>query len=312
MSKEFRNSLINRLKEKYGMVQNAGNGHTLFYVPSADFYVYFRYSKLFGSGKSVQKTFYGLRKADLDLMQGKKSFVCFLTDNNEKNVLLPFLQYENYFFGTSPSSDGQFKVTMSFKPTGTELYINNVGTFSTESYLGTEMLLNVTISKTIVPELTHSQIQSLIGSIGIKKGFDIWFPKNDKIRIDDSVVDIRHIRDSLPNYGREIDHIISEIDVIWLDNTIPVSFYEVEHSTPIYSGLLRFNDVLLTVPNVENFNIVANNDRENKFGKEINRPTFKQNKLIDKVAFLDYENIFNWHTNLFGKAYSPSEKEKKE
>jgi len=86
-------------------------------------------------------------------------------------------------------------------------------------------------------------------------------------------------------------------------NQIPVSFFEVEHSTPIYSGLLRFNDVLLTIAGVDNFNIVAEKTRENKFGREINRPTFKQNKLIDKVTFLDYENIYHWYYNLYGEKY---------
>ncbi|HPX75031.1 MAG TPA: hypothetical protein PLW77_00460 [Bacteroidales bacterium] len=46
-----------------------------------------------------------------------------------------------------------------------------------------------------------------------------------------------------------------------------------------------FNDVLLTITGVENFNIIADNERESKFGREIRRPTFKQNKLIDKVTF---------------------------
>jgi hypothetical protein len=122
--------------------------------------------------------------------------------------------------------------------------------------------------------------------------------------LDNSILDVSKIRDSLPSYGSEINHIISEIDVIWLERAKPASFYEVEHTTPIYSGLLRFNDVLLTIPDVGNFNITAPEDRENKFGKEINRPTFKQNKLIDKVAFIDYENIYNWYFNLYGIEYA--------
>jgi len=40
-----------------------------------------------------------------------------------------------------------------------------------------------------------------------------------------------------------------------------------------------------------------------KFEREINRPTFKQNHLIDKVTFLDYANIYNWHFNLYGTAF---------
>lgn len=111
------------------------------------------------------------------------------------------------------------------------------------------------------------------------------------------------MRENLPAFSPEIDNIISEIDVIWMQNSKPVSFFEVEHATPIYSGLLRFNDVLLTISGADNFNIVAENERERKFGREINRPTFKQNKLIDKVTFLDYENIYHWYYNLYGKAY---------
>ncbi len=117
------------------------------------------------------------------------------------------------------------------------------------------------------------------------------------------LVDSFHVREKLPYYNQDIDRIISEIDVIWLHQTKPVGLFEVEHSTPIYSGLLRFNDVLLTVAGVENFNIIAESDREGKFGREINRPTFKQNRLIDKVTFLDYKAVYQWYFNLFQKYY---------
>ncbi len=66
---------------------------------------------------------------------------------------------------------------------------------------------------------------------------------------------------------------------------------------------LRFNDVFLSVAKTENFNIVAPIDRENKFSFQINRPTFKQNKLIDKVSFINYENIYSWYYNLTGYKY---------
>jgi hypothetical protein len=154
-----------------------------------------------------------------------------------------------------------------------------------------------------IPNLTHSQIQFLIGSIGISKGYNIWYPESDKTKIDFTIVSPEKIIDKLPIFNKEIDHIISEVDVIWFDNLKPISFYEIEHSTPIYSGLLRFNDILLTLNGVKNFNIVSPNEREGKFGREINRPTFKQNKLVEKVTFLDYENVYVWYNNLTGKRY---------
>lgn len=156
-----------------------------------------------------------------------------------------------------------------------------------------------------MPNLSHSHVQSLIGAIGLKKGYNLWFPDSDKIKMDSSIIDNSKVLEKLPTFGSEIDNIITEIDVIWLKNRKPVSFFEVEHSTPIYSGLLRFNDVLLTIAGADNFNIVADNEREGKFSRELGRPTFRQNKLINKVTFLDYENIYNWYYNLTKVLYEP-------
>lgn len=80
-------------------------------------------------------------------------------------------------------------------------------------------------------------------------------------------------------------------------------FFEVEHSTPIYSGLLRFNDILLSIGYVEEFNIIAQDERENKFGLEINRPTFTKSKLIEKTIFISYESIYRRYFHLTGKYY---------
>lgn len=236
-------------------------------------------------------------------MQSKKSFICLITDDETKNLFIPFQQFESYFFETVPSRDGQYKTLSFFKPTGSEIYFAGIGKFNAENYFSLDDILNITQIKISIPELSHTQIQSLIGSIGIRKGYNIWYPESDKQKIDSNIVDYTRIIEKLPSFNKDIDHIISEIDVIWLDKSKPISFYEVEHSTPIYSGLLRFNDVLLTIAGADNFNIVADNERESKFGKEINRPTFKQNKLIEKVTFLDYANVYNWFHNLTGKYY---------
>ncbi|NJN80409.1 MAG: hypothetical protein HC797_08020 [Anaerolineales bacterium] len=132
----------------------------------------------------------------------------------------------------------------------------------------------------------------------MEKGYKIWYPQNDKEAIEKSVIDDVAILPSLPHFENSINSIISEIDVIWFDANKPVNFFEVEHSTPIYSGLLRFNDVLLTIGKVDNFNIVADSERESKFGREVNRPTFRASKLSEKVTFLNYQNIYQWFINI--------------
>ncbi len=306
MTNIYYQKVIEKIEESFGAPKRIGSGYTLFHFPSADIIVYLRYSKISVASKNVLKAFYGLRKEDIDIMQSKKSkksFICLITNDESKNLFIPFQQFEEYFSTIKPSNDGQYKTLSFFKQTGSEVYFSGIGKFSAEPYLDIKTILNVSKNKILIPDLTHSQVQSLIGSIGISKGYNIWYPESDRIKIDFKIVSEHKIIEKLPSFRREIDHIISEIDVIWLDSRLePISFYEVEHSTPIYSGLLRFNDILLTL-GVKNFNIVAPNEKESKFGREVNRPTFRQNKLIDKVTFVDYESIYTWHTNLTGKQH---------
>jgi len=305
MANEFYQNIIKKIETKFGKIKRIGLGYTLYHIPAIDIIIYFRYSKISKASKNVLKAFYGLRKEDISLMQSKKSFICLITDDETKNLFIPFNQFESYFMETEPSKDGQYKTLSFFKPTGSEIYFAGIGKFNAENYYNLDDILNITQTGISIPELSHTQMQSLIGSIGIKKGYNIWYPESDKQKIDTNIVDYSKVINKLPTFSREIDHIVSKIDVIWFDKSKPISFYEVEHSTPIYSGLLRFNDVLLTISGADNFNIVANNEREGKFNREVNRPTFKQNKLIDKVTFLDYKNVYNWYFNLTKSLYEP-------
>lgn len=304
MANLFVQNIYNKIEADFGKLKKVGNGNSLFEISSNGVLIYFRYSKLTKKSR-LSSGFYGLRREDIKLLSGKKSFICFVWDSFDEPILLPFSNYEYDFGLFPPSSDGQYKAHILFKNSATEFYLANVGKFNMDSFIGLSQLYSFSIHKLKVPILSHSQVQSLLCSIGVKKGFDLWVPDSDKLKMDYSIVDFAKMRNKLPIYSSDIDNIISEIDVIWFENSKPVSFFEVEHSTPIYSGLLRFNDVLLTISGVDNFNIVAENEREGKFSREIRRPTFGQNKLIDKVTFLDYENIYNWHFNLTNLLYEP-------
>lgn len=304
MANLFVQNIFNKIENNFGKLKKIGNGNSLFEISSNGALIYFRYSKL-TKKNNLSSGFYGLRQEDIKLFYGKKSFICFVWDSFDDPVLIPFSNYEYDFGLFPPSSDGQYKAHIIFKNYATEFYLANVGKFNVDSFIGLNQLYAISKTKLSLPSLSHSQIQSLIGAIGIKKGYELWFPDSDKTKMDNTIIDISKIMNKLPTFNSEIDSIITEIDVIWLDNKKPISFFEVEHSTPIYSGLLRFNDVLLTVSGVDNFNIVANNERQGKFSREIRRPTFRQYNLIDKVTFLDYENIYNWYFNLTKLLYEP-------
>ena len=302
MANIFVQSIIEKIKSDFGSLKKIGDGNSLYEISSNGVLIYFRYSKLTSRGKGLGG-FYGLRKEDIKLLEGKNSFICFVWDRKDSPILIPFKNYEYDFSLFPPASDGQYKAHIFLNPTGTEFYLANVGKFNVDGNYGLFQLHDIGKQKLAIPVLSHTQVQSLIGAIGIKKGYDVWYPESDKSKIDQKIVDYLKIRKKLPIFNSEINNIISEIDVIWMKESKPVSFFEVEHSTPIYSGLLRFSDVFLTIADAENFNIVATNEREAKFGREINRPTFKQNNLIEKVTFLDYDNIYNWYYNLHGKTY---------
>lgn len=284
------------IENKLGKVAKLDKSLSLYKIPSNNSIIYFRYSKLFTSkNNKYQNAFYGLRKIDLDQLEKyPNSFICFMWDNNQqKNILLPYREFKLFFNQNSPSSDGQYKVLIFFRKTGTELYISKVGKFNVDIYYGLDSLMNLNKPNIVVPKLNHSQMQSIIASIGIKKGFDIWIPLSDRDKLDYSVVDRTLVRNDLPKVSKNVDRIIKEVDVIWLDKKSNfIKFFEVEHSTPIYSGLLRLNDVNLKLSNVEEMGIVADTERKDKFVQEISRPTFEYFKLVEKVSFMEYSDLY--------------------
>lgn len=81
------------------------------------------------------------------------------------------------------------------------------------------------------------------------------------------------------------------------NNTIE-GLFEVEHATPIYSGLLRFNDVLLTNDKIRRFSVVSNDTRGAAFSRQAYRPAFRQSGLAELVSFLECPNVLDWHNRL--------------
>ena len=144
--------------------------------------IYTRYSKVHQNSK----TFYGLRDCDLKLLEGHPSVICFLWENQNEPLLIPYSDFEEIFNSISPASDGQYKVQIYFESNGTELYIPTIGRFGIDFYYGWHILDDIldSSSSLAIPELNHSQIQTLIGSIGFQKNFDIWIPQNDRSSLD--------------------------------------------------------------------------------------------------------------------------------
>jgi len=142
------------------------------------------------------------------------------------------------------------------------------------------------------------QMQARVASIGIAMGFNIWIPAGDKGRVID-LMDQKlhdHISNKLPlNYDDTTLQTIENIDVIWLKGRSMVRAFEVEHTTAIYSGLLRMADLLALQPNMQiALHIVAGADKREKVRKEIIRPVFSlldSGAMYTRCSFLAYEAI---------------------
>jgi hypothetical protein len=120
---------------------------------------------------------------------------------------------------------------------------------------------------------------------------------NNRSTIDCDLAGKVTFRDELPFPLVEVKDIAQEVDVIWLNpgSNELCGMFEVEHSTTIYSALLRFNDVhLVTGHSMHTFRIIANGSRRPQFVRQLNRPTFRASGLHQHCTFLDYRNVFGW------------------
>lgn len=143
------------------------------------------------------------------------------------------------------------------------------------------------------------QIQGLLARIGEEMGFDIWLPNPDRARVAKvwQPRDPRSLLTTLPlSYDRTTLSTISLIDIIWIKNKRSIArAFEVEHTTSIYSGILRMADLVALQPDISiKLHIVAPLDRQEKFATEIRRPVFSfmtNGSLSDMCTFISYDDV---------------------
>lgn len=139
----------------------------------------------------------------------------------------------------------------------------------------------------------HDEMQWRLIRLGNKSNLDVWVPIADQNREYDGqkfknfVIKEFHETLDVPVY-------VKNIDTVWKLGYSIKSAFEIEHSTSIYSGILRLSDLRSLAPN-SNYPlfIVADRDRKNKVFDQLKRPTFSNDYLnLDKVVkFLSYDSV---------------------
>jgi hypothetical protein len=301
MPNVHKTKILEALRECLGELHKLPHSQSLFSVGDDAARIYLRYSRV----HERRHAFFGLREVDLRQLEGHNAFVCFFLDDGSPPLFVPYADFEEVFRGAEVASDGQYKVYLYSQHDALELAVARQGRFNVEGYVGFDALKRSLDARRLRQprDLSHSQVQTLLAGIGRIKGYDVCVPDHDVGSLDWSLTKRFALRQSMPTGFDDVRPILSEIDILWLPrgrNAIE-GLFEVEHSTHIFSGLLRFNDILLTHPQVSRFSIVSNETRRVVFSRQVFRPTFRQSGLADRASFLEYANVFDWHARLAEK-----------
>jgi hypothetical protein len=141
------------------------------------------------------------------------------------------------------------------------------------------------------------RIQALIATIGAQMGMSIWIPRPDRGGVlKEWKNEGNNLLDRLPlNYDDTTLRTIEQIDVLWLRGRSIVRAFEVEHTTSVYSGILRMADLLALQPNMDiKLHIVAPEAKREKVFQEIRRPVFsllEKGPLAENCTYLSYDSL---------------------
>ena len=150
-------------------------------------------------------------------------------------------------------------------------------------------------AKDVESDRTHTHIQRWLRAIGLGLGYDGWIAANDRGRayeggrLSDGCLANLDAFAGAPGLDA-----VRLIDVLWLgkeDGAIHAAF-EVEHSTSIYSGIVRMLDLALVPCGnlLKGIFLVAPDSREEEVRAQITRPAFLAVTDLD-VRYLAYGEL---------------------
>jgi type II restriction enzyme len=143
---------------------------------------------------------------------------------------------------------------------------------------------------------THTEVQGWLRDLGLALGFEVWVAANDRGRAYATGRLGDGCRSELPTLfaTSAAADTVRLIDVIWLD---PASgraeaAFEVEHSTSIYSGIVRMLDLALgfTDHAASAYFLVAPDEREDDVRAQLARPAFSRVRDL-AVSYLPYGEL---------------------
>lgn len=143
-------------------------------------------------------------------------------------------------------------------------------------------------------DATHTEIQGWLRDLGIALGFDVWIAANDRGR---SYLNGRLGDGCLNNLPKGVTagmESVKLIDVVWIarGSHEVVAAFEVEHSTSIYSGIVRMLDLALGTEVGRNSTLflVAPDNRRQEVEQQLCRPAFSRVSEMN-IRYLPYSEL---------------------
>lgn len=141
---------------------------------------------------------------------------------------------------------------------------------------------------------THTEVQGWLRDLGRALGYDVHVAVNDRNRDCGGGRLGEGCLGELPPRLREAAgaDAVRLIDVLWIRGDDVVAAFEVEHSTSIYSGIVRLLDLSLGAPPsvARELFIVAPDDREGAVQAQVRRPAFNGVANL-RVRYLPYGEL---------------------
>ncbi|KDP88225.1 hypothetical protein CF70_031840 [Cupriavidus sp. SK-3] len=162
-------------------------------------------------------------------------------------------------------------------------------------------------------DATHTEVQGWLRDLGKALGFAVWIATNDKSRAYNGGTLGEGCLTSLPTSllvaGGDT---VPLIDVVWLNaGTLEVeAAFEVEHTTSIYSGIVRLLDLALGSDQSarKHLFLVAPDNREADVRAQLTRPAFSRVSELG-IRYVPYTSLQEHRESIarFGVGIKPME-----
>lgn len=141
---------------------------------------------------------------------------------------------------------------------------------------------------------SHTQVQGWLRDLGKALGFEVWIASNDRSRRcgDGRLGDGCLVRLPAALEQSTGSEAVRLIDVLWLEENRVAAAFEVEHSTSIYSGIVRMLDLALGsgIDHGTKYFLVAPDRRESDVRAQFARPAFSRVGELD-LRYLPYSEL---------------------